>query len=838
MTTLLIDNYDSFTWNVYQLLSELGADVRVFRNDEITVEQAAALSPRNVVISPGPGHPSGAGVSNAIIRHFAGKVPVLGVCLGEQCMYEIYGGTVTYAGELVHGKTTPVAHDGQGLFEGVPQHIECTRYHSLAGDPRTLPAALRITARTPSGVVMGVRHRELVVEGVQFHPESIASEGGRRMFANFLSWEGGSWATLRRRHDLVHFDASADAAAAAAAAAGDLSAGAVGAGISLAAISKLNSTGAPVPAAAAAAAAPDGPAAVAAAPSAGAAPSILRTITDRRVRDVAEAAAKPGASFLHLQRSLALGLAPPVIDFRERLLAALADPDADPDEDGPAEVPGAVAVLAEIKRASPSKGAIDIDAHAATQARVYAAAGAAAISVLTEPTWFKGSLADMQQARAAVADMPNRPAILRKDFIVDRYQVLEARLHGADAVLLIVACLDDAQLAGLLAYSRELGMEPLVEVATAGEMQRAVRVGARVIGVNNRDLNTFTVDAARTTQLAGLVPADTLLVALSGIAARADIAPYLRAGARGVLVGEALMRAADKAAFIAALRDPSVPYDASGAAGLRAPAAAAADPHPQRVKVCGLTTERDAVAAADAGADFLGLIFAPGSPREVTPAKAAAIVAAVRDATNTHRAATLLARVHATTFPTSAPAIPSPAEWFAARAAPGVLPRRSPLFVGVFTTQTAHEIQRIVEAVGLDLVQLHGASPDPDIPALISVPVIQVLHVRPATTADELVARATAFAHRASFLMFDAAPAAGVLGGSGVAFDWSVAAKAVQTLQVPVFLAGGLHEANVADAVRAIKPWCVDVCSGVEADGQKGVKDHARLAGFLAAARQ
>ncbi|KAJ3045323.1 bifunctional tryptophan synthase trp1, partial [Rhizophlyctis rosea] len=179
MTTLLIDNYDSFTWNVYQYLSELGAEVEVFRNDEVTLEQCIALNPRNVVISPGPGRPADAGVSNDVIRHFAGKVPILGVCLGEQCMYEVYGGTVTYAGEIVHGKTSPVKHDGRGVYEGVPQRIECTRYHSLAGDPATLPDVLEVTSWTDSGCVMGVRHKEFVMEGVQYHPESIASEYGK-----------------------------------------------------------------------------------------------------------------------------------------------------------------------------------------------------------------------------------------------------------------------------------------------------------------------------------------------------------------------------------------------------------------------------------------------------------------------------------------------------------------------------------------------------------------------------------------------------------------------------------------------------------------------------------
>jgi len=191
---LMIDNYDSFTWNVYQYLCHLGAEVTVRRNDQVTVADCIAFQPSHIVISPGPGHPRDAAISNDVIKEFAGKIPVLGVCLGEQCMYEIYGGTVTHAGEIKHGKTSPISHDGQGVFRDVPQNIEVIRYHSLAGDPATLPAVLTITSTTNTGIVMGVRHKELTVEGVQFHPESIKSEHGMKMFHNFLLLKGGRWA--------------------------------------------------------------------------------------------------------------------------------------------------------------------------------------------------------------------------------------------------------------------------------------------------------------------------------------------------------------------------------------------------------------------------------------------------------------------------------------------------------------------------------------------------------------------------------------------------------------------------------------------------------------------
>ena len=193
MTTLLIDNYDSFTYNLYQYLCELGEDVHVFRNDKVTLAECIALKPDHVVISPGPGDPSEAGISRDVIREFAGKVPVLGVCLGHQCIYDVYGGTVTGAGEIKHGKTSRIHHDGKGVFAGIPEDFTAVRYHSLAGTAETQPASLEVTATSESGVIMGVRHKELKVEGVQFHPESILTEHGKELLQNFLAMEGGRW---------------------------------------------------------------------------------------------------------------------------------------------------------------------------------------------------------------------------------------------------------------------------------------------------------------------------------------------------------------------------------------------------------------------------------------------------------------------------------------------------------------------------------------------------------------------------------------------------------------------------------------------------------------------
>lgn len=184
---LLIDNYDSFTFNLSQYFQELGASVRVFRNDEITLEHAASLKPSAVCISPGPCSPSQAGVSVALIQQFAGRVPILGVCLGHQAIGEAFGGLVVPAKTVMHGKTSPVYHLSEGVFHGLPNPLTCTRYHSLAIDRNTLPECLHVTAETRDGEIMGIRHRTLDVEGVQFHPEAILSDRGHDLLNNFLN---------------------------------------------------------------------------------------------------------------------------------------------------------------------------------------------------------------------------------------------------------------------------------------------------------------------------------------------------------------------------------------------------------------------------------------------------------------------------------------------------------------------------------------------------------------------------------------------------------------------------------------------------------------------------
>jgi anthranilate synthase/aminodeoxychorismate synthase-like glutamine amidotransferase len=189
MSLLLIDNYDSFTYNLYQYLGELGAQVEVVRNDQMTLEDIEEMAPERIIISPGPGNPDDAGISKDVIRRFDERMPILGVCLGHQCIGEVYGGIVEGAGEILHGKVSKVTHDGKGVFAGIPSPIDATRYHSLAIRPGTVPDVLEVSATSETGVIMGVRHKSLPVEGVQFHPESILTPDGHAILRNFLAFK-------------------------------------------------------------------------------------------------------------------------------------------------------------------------------------------------------------------------------------------------------------------------------------------------------------------------------------------------------------------------------------------------------------------------------------------------------------------------------------------------------------------------------------------------------------------------------------------------------------------------------------------------------------------------
>ncbi|KAF8547626.1 hypothetical protein OG21DRAFT_1472157 [Imleria badia] len=799
---LLIDNFDSFTWNLYQQLSLLGARVTVVRNDAIPAAALPQLDIKSLIVSPGPGHPTtDSGISRDAIRYFTGKVPVLGVCMGLECIVDVYGGTIGYAGEIKHGKLSPIRHDGRGCFKGITQGILSTRYHSLSASLKTLPKELMVTCVTEdSGVIMGVRHREFVLEAVQYHPESILSEGGDTLLRNFLALKGGTW---KENLDALVLDNSLppfpyDALAPRVDNVAELK-------------SKL--------------------------------PTILERIYAQRLKDVQQAKSLPGASTRDLDAFLALHLAPPLVPLVARLKAR------------------SPALMAEIKRASPSKGDIAPNANAARQALAYALAGAAVISVLTEPTWFKGSLLDMRLARQAIDALPNRPAILRKDFVLDEYQIAEARLWGADTVLLIVAMLPPARLHALYAYSLSLGMEPLVEVHTTDEMRVALELGAKVIGVNNRNLHDFNVDMGTTSRLADMARGDVVLCALSGITGPEDVREYAKQGVGAVLVGEALMRAEDPRTFIHHLLDWPLPEEEEGDGQVL-------------VKICGIKSVEDALVAAEAGADLLGLIFVPSSKRYVSVDVARSIASAVR-ASRSSPNAPPPATAEATHV--------GNAPWFAthARRLARTLAHRRPLLVGVFQNAPLDVVQDTVTRVGLDLVQLHGAEPI-EWARFVGAPVVRAFHVGSKTGGLRDVTRPGLHA----FALLDAQRSDGLSGGSGKTIDWACARALVDAgelennngdakpetqteaangngngdekggqeggqdkaapveaapetrrhARMPLILAGGLTPLNVPEAIARVQPWAVDVSGGVElADGTG--KDADKVRAFIQAVK-
>ncbi|CCM01731.1 uncharacterized protein FIBRA_03797 [Fibroporia radiculosa] len=785
LDVLLIDNFDSFTWNLYQSLCLLGADVTVIRNDAISPDAFPSLQINSLIISPGPGHPTtDSGISRDAIKYFAGKVPILGVCMGLECLVDAFGGQIGYAGEIMHGKTSRIRHDSRGLFHGLPSSFPCTRYHSLSAATTSLPPCLAVSATTEeSGVIMAVRHRTFTIEAVQYHPESILSEQGDTLLANFLKLRGGRWDyETNEQFGVGKEEQSAEN--------GNAHAG----------------------------------------PSSSQVPTILEKIYSQRMRDVETAKATPGTKPADLQTALALSLSPPPISF----LAALTD--------GPRP-----ALMAEIKRASPSKGAIALDTNAARQARAYALAGASVISVLTEPHWFKGGLGDMRAARAAVDGLQRRPAILRKDFIFDEYQIAEARLNGADTVLLIVAMLPEDRLRALYAYSCSLGMEPLVEVNNAREMKIALDLGARVVGVNNRNLHDFNVDMGTTSRLAeveGVRERGIVLCALSGISGPEDVRMYVRQGVRAVLVGEALMRAPDTHTFIRQLLD--WPTEESNSETMDGPP-------PPLVKICGIRTEEEALHAMESGADMLGIMFVPSSKRYVSLAQAQKISVAV----------------HASRFarPVREDLLPAPdvdtrtttrLPWFSAHArrvreslrdadSPG-----RPLLVGVFQDQPLATITQAVEVAQLDMVQLHGREPA-EWAQHIPVPVVRVFHV--SGEGEEGLQELTRPGLN-EFVLLDAVrpgEANGLSGGTGVRVDLELARRIVLRGEVgaglaldeksvsldaamPIILAGGLTPENVREIVETVRPWAVDVSGGVEAEDGRG-KDPRKVQLFIQAAK-
>ncbi|KAI3343333.1 indole-3-glycerol phosphate synthase [Ustulina deusta] len=741
---ILIDNYDSFVWNVYQYLALEGATVTVYRNDQVTLDELIAKNPTQLVVSPGPGHPiTDSGISRDAIRHFAGKIPIFGVCMGQQCIFDVYGGEVSSAGEILHGKTSPLSHDSKGVYAGMAQGLPVTRYHSLAGTHVTLPECLEVTSWIPKedgskGVIMGVRHKELAIEGVQFHPESILSEDGRVMIRNFLRLQAGTWAENERLQNSEKAN-------------------------KLASDMEKLSTHAPKK------------------------NNILQGIYARRREAVTAQKQIPSQRPQDLEAAYNLNAAPPQISFVDRLRQSPFD----------------ISLMAEIKRGSPSKGIFALDIDAPTQAKKYALAGASVISVLTEPDWFKGSIEDLRAVRQVLSGMPNRPAILRKEFIFEEYQILEARLAGADTVLLIVKMLDEELLTRLYKYSVSLGMEPLVEVQNADEMATAVKLGSKVIGVNNRNLESFEVDLSTTSRLRSLVPQETIICALSGINTHEDVIANHKDGVNAILVGEAIMRAPDASQFIEQLCAGKVTTQKS-------------ETEPLLAKICGTRTREAAVAAAEAGADLIGMILVPGRKRTVSDETARAISEAVhgfsRPATSS---ASALPTDKATDFFASASQKIS---------APG---HTRPLLVGVFLNQPLSQILELTARYRLDIVQLHGKEP---LEWTRHIPVPVMRRFEP----DEPGIGARGY-HAVP--LFDS----GSAGGSGQLLD-AVAVKAAleRDHELRIVLAGGLSPENVAEVIQgagddAERIIGVDVSSGVE--GPDGLQSLDRIREFVKAAK-
>lgn len=419
-----------------------------------------------------------------------------------------------------------------------------------------------------------------------------------------------------------------------------------------------------------------------------------------------------------------------------------------------------VQIIAEVKRASPSKGMLAPHLDPVELARTYEANGAAAISVLTEPHFFLGSPDYLTAIKEAVS-VP----VLRKDFIVDEYQVYEARAWGADAILLICAILDDDQLRRLLRLANELRMRSLVEVHSREEALRAIDAGAVVIGVNSRDLVTFQMNPYLIREIRPLIPPGRVVIAESGIHTAADARRLARYDIQAMLVGESLVVSNDVPAQMHMLLT-------------------AANQSTQ-VKICGLRTVEHITAAVNAGADMLGFIFYEPSHRYVSPQT----VRSLLDASYTHLS--------------SAQALPD--------------------VVGVFVNKEAAFINDVAEQAGLHFIQLHSTEP-PDFCQQIKRPVIKALHL--SNEAD--LALVGEYNQAAWRLLLDTPTPD--WGGSGVTHDWHLACKAAR--QSRVLLAGGLTPENVAEAVQQVRPWGVDVSSGVETNKQK---DAGKMQAFIQA---
>ena len=675
--------------------------------------------------------------------------------MGEQVIYSVFGGKVAETGVILHGKTSPLRHDSKGLFEGLVQDLPVTRYHSLAGTHPTLPQCLEVSSWVASGpkgetsIIMGVRHKELLVEGVQFHPESILTAEGRAMLRNFLTMQGGTW------EENKNFQAERAAG---------VHVNGVGKESKKSSANETSKT----------------------APNGQKKPSILDEIFAHRKMAVEAQKQIPSQRPSDLQASFNLDIAPPQVSFLERLRKSQYS----------------LSLMAEVKRASPSKGDIALDICAAEQARKYALAGASVISVLTEPKWFKGSVEDLRAVRQSLEGMPNRPAVLRKEFVFDEYQILEGRLAGCDSVLLIVKMLNEDTLKKLYLFSKSLGMEPLVEVNTPDEMAIAIQLGAQVIGVNNRDLTTFKVDLETTSRLMDKVPRGTIVCALSGISSANDVKSYQSQGVGAVLVGEALMRAEKPDEFANRLLGSSRPTE---------------HVHKKRdilVKICGTRTPEAAKVAAEAGADMIGIILVEGRKRCVSTESALAIAEAVR--TTSRPGKRRRPAINEDSL-TSSQYFEHTTDFFCRddRA----------LLVGVFQNQPLSYVLSQVKLLNLDAVQLHGSEPI-EWATLIPVPVIRRFGLH-----DQGICRRGYHA----LPLLDSAS-----GGTGQRLDTGLITSVLELDDgLRVVLAGGLDPENVTGVLGDLSEYssqivAVDVSSGVEEDGSQSLQ---KIKKFVKAAK-